>query len=304
VKLELAGNTRATPAVRALRVELPSHELLRRLPRVLSREERAADFLRRYLAAPEGFFAGLDVLAATRHVLLDPCAAPEDALPWLAGFMGLVLDERWSTRARRIAIQEAAWLFRFRGTVPGLRRFLEIGIEAPVHLIEHFRLRGQGSALLGDTGEAFTSSVLGAGFRIGGQVGTTELSAPLEGAEGEPAAALADSFATRAHRFTVIVSASLDRDRRGIAEWILELHRPAHTLYDICTVDSGMRAGVGLHIGLTSTVGPTGGFTALRLGSGAEGAYASVLGRGALLGRAGRGTRVDSAVLGSGTEAG
>jgi phage tail-like protein len=296
VTLELSGTTRATPAVRSLRAEIPGHDLLRRLPRVLSREPEAADFLRRFLAAPEGLLANLDAVAATRHVLLNPWAAPADTLPWLAGFVGLLLDERWGERAKRTAIAEAAWLFRFRGTVPGLRRFLEIALEVPVFLVEHFRLRGQGAALLGDTGDAFTTSVLGAGFRVGGQVGGTDEPTPLAGS-------VDDAFATRAHRFTVMVAGALERDLQGIARWILELHRPAHTVYDLCSVDTGMRVGRGLHLGLSSVVGRTGGFVQLRVGATAE-PLASTLGRGAVLGRARAGTRVDSTRLGRGTEAG
>ena len=34
--------------------------------------------------------------------------------------------------------------------------------------IEHFRLRGMGGAMLGASGSAFSNSVVGAGFRIGG----------------------------------------------------------------------------------------------------------------------------------------
>jgi phage tail-like protein len=139
----------------------------RRLPRTLSRDPGAADFLHRYLSGMEGVLAELEARAALRHVLLDPCATPEDALPWLASFVGLLLDERWSVRAKRTAVAEAAWLFRYRGTVAGLRRFLEIGLESRVVLIEHFKLRGQGAGLLGGAGPEFTSSVLGGGFRVG-----------------------------------------------------------------------------------------------------------------------------------------
>lgn len=296
--LELIGNTRATPAVAAVRVEKPGHELTRRLPAIFTREPGPADFLHRFLAGPDDLAVTLAGLADARHILLDPRAAPASTLPWLAGFLGLLLDERWSERAKRTAIAEAHWLFRFRGTVPGLRRFLEIALESRVHLIEHFKLRGQGSALLGDTGEAFTTSVLGAGFRVGGQVGTTDEPVPLDGSS------LADAFATRAHRFTVIVPASLDRERRDVARWILDLHRPAHTVYDLCTVDSGMRVGRGTHVGLSSVIGHTGGFVPLRLGDGAAGAWGSTIGRGAILGRPRAGTRVDSARVGRGTETG
>ena len=52
--LELSGNRGQTPRIKSVRVEHPSHDLLRRLPKVYSREEAVGDFLRRYLAIMEG----------------------------------------------------------------------------------------------------------------------------------------------------------------------------------------------------------------------------------------------------------
>ena len=40
----------------------------------------------------------LDQRAARRDVLVDPAATPAEALPWLASFVGLVLDDRWPRR--------------------------------------------------------------------------------------------------------------------------------------------------------------------------------------------------------------
>jgi hypothetical protein len=52
-----------------------------------------------------------------------------------------------------------------------------------------------------------------------------------------------------------------------MARWTIssEVHRPAHTLVEVCTVGSGMRVGRGLHVELTSIIRSTGGFQPLRL---------------------------------------
>jgi phage tail-like protein len=277
--LELAGDTQLSPRVKCLRAEHPTHDYVRRLPRTFSREEAAASFLRRYLAMFEGFLGEVEARAVDRNILLHPCGAPDEVLPWLARFVGMVLDERWARAprpggrthdARRDLIVEATDLFRFRGTVAGLRRFLELYLGLGVVLLEHYRLRGLGGAVLGDQGAAFSSSVVGAGFRVGGSVGA-EASAPLSGS-------IEDAFRTHAHRFSVLVPALLTSEQLDVVRHILDLHRPAHTLVDICTVSAGMRVGRGLHVALSSIVGRTGGFTPLQLG-------ASALGRGAILGR-------------------
>ena len=125
-RADLTGTERVTPRVRAMRVERPGHALLRALPRAWSRDDGDADFLQRFLAPAEGMLHELDERAAQRAVLVDPQATPQEALPWLASFAGLVLDRRWPGSARRGLIAEAYPLYRRRGTKAALTRILEI----------------------------------------------------------------------------------------------------------------------------------------------------------------------------------
>jgi phage tail-like protein len=287
VGLRLTGNTRFTPRVRSLRAEYPSHDYLRRLPKAFSRDEPSAEFLRRYLALFDGFLGELDARATARHAILDAAATPAEALAWLAGFVGLVLDERWPVPVQRAILAEAAWLFRFRGTVPGLARFLSLYLGNDVILIEKFRLRGLGEA--GEPGGQESRAILGAGFRVGGAL-AQETSTPLSGS-------VADAFDTHAHRFSVIIRAVLTSEQVAVVHRILDVHRPAHTLVDVCTVDTGSRVGRALHVGLTAIVGRSGGFTMLQTGS-------SFLGRSSIIGRPDAGTRVDSSRLGRDSDVG
>jgi phage tail-like protein len=310
--LELRGTTHVTPRVRCVRAEHPSHDYLRRIPRLFSRDEADASFLLRYLAITEGFLGETEARAADRHVLLNPRATPAAALPWLASFVGLVLDERWARAprpgggtvdARRAVVAEAAWLLRFRGTVRGLKRFIELYAGVDVVILERFRLRGLGGGVLGTA-----SAVLGGGFRVGGAVGTQRSdpsrvrSVPRASASGDRVEVggpppstedpVADAYATHAHRFTVLIPASLTEEQLAVVRDILDVHRPAHTLVDVCTVGAGMRAGRGLHVALSSIVGPTGGFGTIQLGAGA-------LGRNAVVGRPSGGTTVEASRLGA-----
>ena len=66
---------------------------------------------------------------------------------------------------------------------------------------------------------------------------------------------------------------------------------------DVCTVGSGMRVGRGLHVGLLSLVGRTGGFVTAQLGS-------SRIGQGALVGRPVLGVRPGSSRVATTTRAG
>jgi hypothetical protein len=216
--------------------------------------------------------------------LLDPAATPDELLPWLASFMGLVLDERWSAAQQRTLIAELANLWRAKGTVCGLSRFIEICVGVRPIIIEKFRLRGGGGTVLGSDCEPFTSSVLGAGFRIGGSV-SDAAKGPLAPSE------IQDAFATHAHRFTVMIPAALGGEQLETVRSILEAQRPAHTLYDVCGIGAGMRVGTALHVGWSSIIGRGAGFRLLHLGD-------STLGTNAVLGRATAGSRPGADRLG------
>jgi phage tail-like protein len=278
VFLELRGKGSSTPRIKSLRAEHPGHDLMRRLPRVYSRDAASADFLRRYLAPIEGFVGELDALQGQRRALLDPWSVPAELLPWLGSLLGLVLDQRWSVASRRLLIAEAAWLFRFRGTLQGLRRLLEIYLGRQPILVEHYRLRGLGGSILGAEGGLASTAVVGGGLRVGVDV---EASAP-------------DKYA---HRFTVVVPARLSAEQMAVLEDLLEEHKPAHTLFEICAVDAGLRAGVGLYLGVSSLVGKTAAFTELQVGG-------SLLGKDAVLGRPTAGVRPGGSRVGAGSEVG
>jgi phage tail-like protein len=309
VTLELLGDTRHSPRVRCLRAEHPGHDTLRRLPRAYSRDASMFSFLYRYLSPIEGTLNDLDVKSEIRNALIDPGGAPEEILPWLASFLGLLLDLRWPVAARRQLVREVTWLFRFRGTLAGLRRFIEIylGIPCPcappavgafftpqlasgVTILEKFRLRGLGGALLGSsTGGAFTTSVLGAGFRVGGAI-DSQASTPLQGT-------FDDAFNSHAHRFSVLIPAVLTDEQMSVITEVLRVHRPAHTVFDVCPIGSGMRIGRGLHVGLSSIVGRTAEFTSVQLGTWR-------LGRDQVVGRPEPGIRPGASRLGTDSRVG
>lgn len=79
------------------------------------------------------FTAGLDdVIAPAISVLdnlasyIDPVLAPEDFLPWLAGWVGIALDENWPLARRRMLVARAGDLYRRRGTARGLSEQIEL----------------------------------------------------------------------------------------------------------------------------------------------------------------------------------
>lgn len=272
VMLELRGTEKVSPRVMSLRIQKQGHQLLNHLPKFYSRDDNVQDYLRRYLALPESILNEFDISSLTRQVMLDPYSSREEWLSWLAGFLGMSFDERFLPQTRRQLIEEAAWLFRFRGTVAGLERFIQIyadhqlGAGTVVQIVERFKFRGHAGLQDPSDNSTEAGAVLGVDYRLGAGVNDDESS--LDESE------LSDPYA---HRFIVLIAANLSVDESDIVNLIIQTHRPAHTAFEVCTVDAGMRIGRGLYLELNSFVGQSAGFQTVHLGSG-------TLGRDGILG--------------------
>ena len=283
IVLELTGTELVTPRVGALRVERPGHGLLGSLPRGWSRDDGDADFTQRYLAPLDGLLHELDTKEALRAILLDPRSTPQETLPWLASFAGLILDRRWPETARRTLVAEAYTLFSRRGTKVALLRLLAIYLGRTPSIVEAWQLRGLGGTILGLQPGGTPPPAIGGGssatamlgrFTIGGQVEST------------------DSYQESAHRFTVLVPGELTSEQRDVVTGLLRSHRPAHTTCGICELGAGMRVGERLRVSLTSFVGPGTGWAAAVVGH-------SRLGDDGVVGIATDGARVGESRVGT-----
>ncbi|HST47796.1 phage tail protein [Jatrophihabitans sp.] len=247
VQLLLRGTERVSPRVRALRVERPGHDLLTALPRSWSRDDGDADFLQRMLAPAEGMLHELDEWAERRAVLVDPRATPSSALDWLAGFAALTLDQRWPEPARRTLVAEVYPLYRRRGTKAALLRILEIYLGYPPQLVEAWQLRGLAGAVLGTRPGAIQPPAVGGTSAQTGSLGRFAVGGARPGQTG---------YTASAHRFTLLLRGELTGEQRSVVRAVLDAHKPAHTLVEICELGAGMRVGERLRLDLTSYVGP------------------------------------------------
>lgn len=81
---------------------------------------------------------------------VTPGMTPADGfLPWLAGWVALTLDEEWEETRRRQLISQAVELYRWRGTVTGMRRYLELYTGLPLAQIEIHEGRWPGGMQIG-----------------------------------------------------------------------------------------------------------------------------------------------------------
>jgi hypothetical protein len=126
IKLVLKGNGRTTPELQALRAYYPRFSYVKNyLPAVYQDDPESAWFLERFLANMEGFYSELEGKIAAAGLLFDARSAPPQALEWLGGWVGLVLDPLWERiQARRIASLPAASRQHAQGRPPFDRRRL------------------------------------------------------------------------------------------------------------------------------------------------------------------------------------
>jgi phage tail-like protein len=111
-------------------------ELASLLPSYLYPFEERIDTLRSLLGAIDNY--------------VTPGMTPaDDFLPWLAGWVALTLDDEWEENRRRQLISQAVELYRWRGTVTGMRRFLELYTGLPLARIEVREGRWPGGIQIG-----------------------------------------------------------------------------------------------------------------------------------------------------------
>lgn len=170
---------------------------------------QADEMMGRFLMLFESFWSPIEQQIETMPFYFDPQMTTSDLLPWLASWIGLVLDENWPEERRRRLLQSAASLYRRRGTRQGLQDYLEI-------------YTGEKAKIAEQRAENFG---LGAGARLG------------------PGIALGKQ--NRPHTFTVTLSLPpIDAPtkseqkrqelvRRRIIEGIIEAEKPAHTSYTL-----------------------------------------------------------------------
>ena len=98
--------------------------LATRLPAVLQEDAFLQRFLLAFDDALAPVFTTLDGLAC----YLDPRLAPEDFLDWLADWVGVRVNDSWTTAQRRDVIAHAATIHRRRGTVRGLADAIRLAV--------------------------------------------------------------------------------------------------------------------------------------------------------------------------------
>ncbi|MDP8969725.1 MAG: phage tail protein [Actinomycetota bacterium] len=94
------------------------------------------DFAQRLVAALDEVLAPVFVTLDCLEAYFDAQLTPTDFLQWLAGWVGVALDENWSTAQQRALVADMVQLYGLRGTVRGLRELLATTTGAEVEVAD------------------------------------------------------------------------------------------------------------------------------------------------------------------------
>lgn len=94
------------------------------------------DFVQQWVSAFDDVLAPLLMTIDNFDAYLDPLLSPGDFLAWLAGWVGIELDENWSEEERRRLVSRAAALYKWRGTRRGIVELVHQYLDVPDDAIE------------------------------------------------------------------------------------------------------------------------------------------------------------------------
>ena len=293
VAVEMFGDGRATPELAALRAYagrmsyrdryLPALYHERAFGQDAEARGRAtgADFLDRYLNLFEGLFTDIEGRIAASALMTDAMACPREAIPWLAGWLGLSLEPGLPPDRARWMLANAAELANRHGTLAGLQLALDIATggalaRGRIVVVEDFRLRRTLSTILGarleDATDPLTTGITQSGNSVIGDALFLGDAKTLEDGQLKAFLALfrkldADTAAARAqlttdrnaagkalfddlaHRVTVLVHEESGPDEFRLVQRLSELGAPAHVLVRVT------RAAYPFMVGVASLVG-------------------------------------------------
>lgn len=257
--LVFRGPGNVTPRVERIYVHARRESSLRFLPAVYQEDETSRHLLDRLLSLTDTIFAEIETAIEDFPRHLDVRGAPAGFLPWLASWFGLTFEAGWSERQRRAFLAEVVTLWRWRGTVRGLRRLLQL----------HGDLSGSLPAIVEHHRGASTGTDESPG-RVTGRALRRWLGAAAAGDDLDC--------------FTVLLPAPLldPPEQRAAVVRLIDAYKPAHTHYTLRPLRSGVRlAAPGVTGGAIGIDTLLGSLPVWRLPAGGEGGEA--LGAGTIL---------------------
>jgi phage tail-like protein len=214
----------ATPRLRRIRLDFPRATSLDLLPAIYRADPDAENFTARLLALFDASLADLDSAIERAPALLDADGVPDELLPWLGSFLGLVFDPAWDAARRRTILRALPELYRQRGTLAGLKLAFKLVFDLDPVIDERGPARPWGA--LGRRAQLGSLRLFGRN-RSRARIGRSVLGQTVLKSWGDPARDPLDALAWRVQVLLPPSSAS-PKPARLLA--LLDSQKPAHVL--------------------------------------------------------------------------
>jgi len=280
VYVKLIGNGHATPEIFAIRAYGSRFSYINQYLPQLYRESTflpeaddegnatAPDFLERYIGNVEGVLTNIEDRIASSYLLTCPQTVPRDSLAWLGSWIGYDLDNSLPEYTQRQFLQAAPELYRWHGTLRGLKAALEIATDGGVSggeivVLEDFRLRRTFATIIGadldDRDDPLTAggavsgnSYVGDTLFIGDEnkkefLALFSSDLPVDTSEQK---AIDELFDKLAYRVTILVHQEVEPQDLGLIQRIAEHEMPAHVEFRVLTASNPFLVGMASLVGV------------------------------------------------------
>ncbi len=129
---EMLGPPPGRASYPSLRPDGAASRYIQQLPTMFQDNE----FLGRLLLIFEAIWEPLEWRHDHFELYFDPRTSPAEFLEWLAGWLNLSTNPHWPEDRRRLLLDEAMELYRWRGTPYGLMRMIEVSTGLDVQITE------------------------------------------------------------------------------------------------------------------------------------------------------------------------
>ena len=280
VQVKLTGQGRDTPEIFSLRAYGSRFsyidEYLPKLYRETSfrpeadhvGDATAADFLGRFVSNVEGVLTTIEDRIAQSYLLTEPAAVPRQSLPWLGSWIGYEVNQSLPESVQRKLLQSAAELYRWHGTLRGLKLALEIATEGGISggeivVLEDFRLRRTFASIIGaDLDDEEDPLTAGASISGNAYVGDTLFigdennkeflalfSADLAVDTSEQQL-IEQLFDDLAYRVTILLHQEIEAQDLGLIRQIAQQETPAHIAYRVLSASDKFLVGMASLVGV------------------------------------------------------
>jgi phage tail-like protein len=286
VRIQLNGNGRITPEIAGMRIYGPRFSYVQNYLPQIYREERFGpeadqlgpstrrDFFERFVNLFEAQFTRIEDRIANAYLLTRVESTPDQALPWLGGWIGIRPDDDYPPDRGRARLKATPRLYRTRGTAEGITAALDVATggmcrRGAIIVIEDYRLRHIFATILGaDLSirndpllpgySASSNSIVGDTLFLGDPRVQAELQALYEtnlNLAGSPQA-VQKFYDQLALRMTVFIHNQVENVNLNLVQRIVNAEKPAHVQAFVRVAQAPFMIGLASLLGVNTYLAP------------------------------------------------